>query len=79
MLNDFYEKWNRLSPIGVLLIGLGLSVMGEATISKSKGKRWFIKGTIGLILTNAGVVIFGEAVKNRALYEMELNKMRKDA
>lgn len=78
MLNETYEKWNRFSPLGLLLIGLGLSIIGDAALSKGRGKGWFIKGTLGLILTNAGIAIFGEAIKNRTLYEAELNKLRKD-
>ena len=78
MLNDLYEKWNRYSLIGLLLSGLGLSVIGHAIESRIHGRRWFVKGTVGLIIFNAGLAFFGEAVKNRALYEGELNKLRKD-
>ena len=78
MLNKTYEKWNRFSPLGLLLIGLGLSIVSDAALSKGRGKGWFFKGTLGLILTNAGIAIFGEAIKNRTLYEAELNKLRKD-
>lgn len=77
MLNEYYEKWNRLSPLGLLVIGCGMSLIGDATLSKLKGRSWFFKGTVALIVFNAGVAIFGEAVKNRALYENELNKLRK--
>jgi hypothetical protein len=76
-VNEHYKNWNRLSPLGLLIIGMGLSFTGDAIISKSKGKGWFLKGTIGLILVNAGVAIFGEAVKERALYESEVNSLRR--
>jgi len=78
MLDHFYQNWNRFAPAGLLLMGLGLSVVGDAAGKKSQGKGWFLQGTLGLILFNAGAAVFGEAVKNRALYEMELNKLRKD-
>lgn len=78
MLNENYEKWNAFSLIGLVIIGLGLSLTGDAIASKSKGKSWFVKGTIGLIVFNAGIAIFGEAVKARALYEWELEKLRKE-
>lgn len=78
MLNETYERWNRFSPLGLLLIGLGLSIIGDAALSKGRGGGWFLKGTLGLIITNAGIAIFGEAIKNRALYEAELNRLRKD-
>ena len=77
MTDEFYQNWNKLSPIGLLFVGLGISVIGQATIDKGTGKSWFLKGTLGLILFNAGLAIFGDAVKNRALYEIELNKLRK--
>ena len=78
MLNEHYEKWNSFSVIGLVIIGLGLSLTGDAIVSKSKGKGWFIKGTLGLIVVNAGIAIFGEAIKARALYEWELEKLRKE-
>jgi hypothetical protein len=73
-----YEKWSRLSPLGLLLLGLGLSLTGNAIIAKNHGKRWFLQGTLGLIVFNAGVAIFGEAVKARTLYEAELNSFKRD-
>lgn len=78
MLNDNYEKWNSFSLLGLLIIGFGLSLTGHAIVCKSQGRSWFIRGTLGLIVTNAGVAIFGEAVKARALYEWELERLRKD-
>lgn len=77
-MNEHYEKWNFLSPLGLLLMGFGLSLVGNAVIAKAKGRGWFFKGTLALIVFNAGAAIFGEAVKARALYEFELNKLRDD-
>lgn len=78
MLNENYEKWNKFSLIGLVIIGLGLSLTGDAISAKTKGRGWFIKGAIGLIVVNAGIAIFGEAVKARALYEWELETLRKN-
>lgn len=75
-MDEHYRKWNLMAPIGLLLIGTGLSVIGDAMISKSKDQGWFIKGTIGLILFNAGLAFFGESVKARTFYEQELKKLR---
>lgn len=72
MTNEHYEKWNQFSPLGLLLTGLGLSIIGDATLSKHEGKGWVLKGTLGLIVFNAGLAIFGEAIKARALYEKDL-------
>ncbi|HEY0792919.1 MAG TPA: hypothetical protein VGD78_17775 [Chthoniobacterales bacterium] len=63
-------RWMALSPLGLVLIGLGVSVTGHATLRKHDGRKgWVSCGTLGLALLNAGVAVFGEAVKERALYE----------
>lgn len=73
-MNDYYDKWNRYSPLGLVVLGLGMSLIGDATLTKAQGRRgWISKGTLGLILFNAGLAIFGEAVKSRTLYEADLN------
>lgn len=77
MMDEFYSNWNKQSPIGLLLVGLGISLIGQATLDKENGRGWFWKGTVGLIFFNAGLAVFGDAIKNRALYENELNKLRK--
>lgn len=76
-MNENYSKWNRLAPLGLGLIGLGLSLTGHAIIAKSKDKGWFLTGTLGLILVNSGIAIFGESVKARALYEAELAQLQR--
>lgn len=79
-MNEHYEKWDELAPRGLALIGLGLSITGAAIIRKSKNQSflgWFLLGTLGLIIVNAGVAVFGEAVKHRALYEMQLEQHTK--
>ena len=63
-------RWIVLSPLGLVLIGLGASVAGHAALLKHGGRKgWVGSGTLGLVLLNAGVALFGEAVKERALYE----------
>lgn len=78
-MNTHYEKWDELAPRGLVLIGLGISITGEAISAKSKKRgflRWFITGVIGLVCLNAGISIFGEAVKERTLYELDLKEVR---
>lgn len=75
-MQEHFETWSRLSVPGLILTGLGLSLVGQAGISKGQGRRWFWQGTLGLICFNAGLAIFGESVKARALYEAELNQYR---
>ena len=71
-MDTHYRTWRLLAPLGLGTIGLGLSVVGEATLMKGRGgpaAGWVALGTLGLCLFNAGVAMFGEAVKHRALYE----------
>ncbi len=78
-MNENYEKWDELAPRGLLIIGLGISLIGQAIVIKAKGKGflgWFIMGMLGLIAFNGGVSIFGEAVKHRTLYEIEVKNLR---
>lgn len=79
-MNEHYENWSWLSPLGLLLIGMGASIIGHAATIKGEKRGfwgWFIQGTLGLIVLNAGVSIFGDAVKHRALYETQLNQLTK--
>lgn len=74
-MDHHYEEWSTNAPRGLLLIGAGISVVGQAIVLKAQRKpgwQWFFMGFIGLILVNAGISIFGEAVKHRALYETKL-------
>lgn len=47
---------------GLILIGAGLSVLGEAIIAKSNGEAWFLDGTLALILVNSGICFIAGAV-----------------
>lgn len=64
-------KWLLFAPLGLSLIGLGLSVTLEAARLKTVGEPWFWLGTLGLVIVNAGVAVFGDAVKCRVLVELE--------
>ena len=65
-------KWLVFSIGGLILIGLGLSITGEAIILKAAGNSWFVMGTLGLIAVNSGVSVFGQGV----IYRIALNKER---
>ena len=56
-------KWLLLSIIGLLLVGFGLSIFGEAIILKIKNNgNWFLWGTISLITVNSGLCFLGQAI-----------------
>lgn len=76
MENQHYEAWSRLAPRGLALIGLGMSITGDAIAARAKGRpflRWFAVGTVGLIVVNWGVSVFGEAVKRRVQFEQSID------
>lgn len=61
-----------MAPVGLTLIGAGVSIAGEATILKGAEADWWQwvgLGTLGLCVLNAGVAIFGDAVKRRFWHE----------
>jgi multidrug transporter EmrE-like cation transporter len=79
---QLYKKWRLFAPLGLTLIGLGLSVVGNAISLKTVHAdiwEWVVWGTLGLVLTNAGIAIFGDAVKCRVMYEVrESHEMRRE-
>lgn len=63
-----HRHWKILAPVGLILIGAGLSVAIDAALERNAGAAlwsWVGMGTLGLILTNAGISLFGDAVKRR--------------
>lgn len=73
-MRETFYLWLIESIGGLILIGLGLSIFGQAVIEKSRGaklKTWFLWGTLSLIVVNAGICVFGDAVANRLRYENE--------
>lgn len=66
------RKWLIYSVSGILLMGFGFSVMGEAMIAKALEKgflSWFLMGTVGLSLIFAGLSFFGQAVVYKTLID----------
>lgn len=74
-MDQHYQKWSELAPRGLLLIGAGLSLIGQATILKARKRPslgWIVLGSLGLAVLNAGVSVFGESIKHRTMYESKL-------
>ena len=55
-------KWIGISTISLLLIGMGLSILGEAIILKNNDKSYFTMGTLALMIINSGLCFLGEAI-----------------
>lgn len=58
-----------LAPLGLVLVGAGLSVTMDAALRRAAGagtRRWFGQGTLGLTLVGSGLSVFGDAVRRRS-------------
>lgn len=70
---QFWKKrWFRLGGVSMLLIGFGVSLIGEAILMKGNGvswMEWVAMGTFALIVFNAGLCVFGESVLCKVRYE----------
>lgn len=72
-MSRHFTTWLWEAPLGLLLVGFGLSLLGHAAIVKARGgemRKWFLLGTLALISVGAGLSIFGDAIKHRVLYEL---------
>jgi len=65
-------RWLFNSAFGLLLVGAGMAIFGEAILLKFKEEpflEWFGLGAISLILFNAGLSFFGTGIKYRIYLE----------
>lgn len=51
-----------MAPLGLVLMGAGLSMAIDAGSVKATGGSWFWYGTISLIVFNSGICIFGSSI-----------------
>ena len=65
------KTWFCQAPIGLVLVGTGLSMAIDAGSQKANGQPWFWYGTLALVLFNAGLCVFGDAVVKRVKDEMQ--------
>ena len=65
------RAWARLAPTGLVAVGFGVSLIGEATLRKGRGEAFVAYGTAALVVFNAGLCLFGEAVRHRVLADLE--------
>ncbi|WP_436841335.1 hypothetical protein [Tunicatimonas pelagia] len=67
----YLTYWLLSAVGGLVLIGLGLSLFGEAVIAKYEQRAWFWFGTLSLIVVNSGVSLVGQSVVYRIKYLRE--------
>jgi hypothetical protein len=75
--NKLKIKWLLHAVIGFLVMGLGLSMIGDAVVVKMQGADfldWFIYGTVSLAVFFAGLSFFGQAVVFKSLMTLSDKK-----
>ena len=71
-MKQYYRAWLLRAPLGLVLVGLGLSLSIEAGFYKHSGVatwQWVAFGTGALVVFNSGLCIFGDAILQRVRYE----------
>lgn len=71
MKKRYFTYWLTFAVGGLVLVGLGLSLFGEAVIAKYEQQSWFWLGTISLIIVNSGISLVGQSVVYRLKYIRE--------
>jgi hypothetical protein len=71
MKKRYFTYWLAFAVVGLVLIGLGLSLFGEAIIAKYEQESWFWLGTGSLVIINSGISLVGQSVVYRLKYIRE--------
>ena len=67
-----YRSWLIKAPLGLVLTGLGASLISDAAVRKYSGAptlNWVTYGTVALTVFNSGLSILADAAKHRGHYE----------
>ena len=67
-----YRSWLTKAPLGLVLTGLGASLIshaGQAKAQQASTLRWVALGTLALTVFNSGLSVLVDAGKHRAHYE----------
>ena len=60
-------KWYLFSISGLIFVGAGLCIFGEAIIQKINHNNYFWYGTLSLVVFNTGISLIGNAIHIRLL------------
>ena len=69
LMKKYYQRWLLQAPLGLVLVGLGLSLVADAALYKFQGAatwNWVAYGTVALVVFNSGLCIFGDTDSARA-------------
>lgn len=73
------KKWLYSAVGGILLMGFGLSLLGDSILIKYESTvffDWFLLGTIALAVFFAGLSLFGSAVNIKS--QIDFHKLKKE-
>lgn len=56
-----FNRWIIQAPIGLILVGAGLSLAIDAGYVKATGGNWFLYGTSALVVFNSGICLVIDA------------------
>jgi hypothetical protein len=56
-----FKRWVIQAPVGLILIGAGLSMAIDAGNVKAAGGNWFLYGTSALVVFNSGICLVIDA------------------
>ncbi len=59
---DAKTRWLIQAPLGLILVGAGLSMTIDAGSVKASGEPWFWYGTAALVVFNSGLCVFGDSI-----------------
>jgi len=68
------RRWLIFAPLGLVLIGAGLSMAIDAGFYRMSGAdsiNWVLYGTGALIVFNAGLSFFGQAIIEKIKHDQE--------
>lgn len=78
-IDKLRNKWLLYSGGGLALVGLGLSLFGEALHMKhtvTAGFEWVLFGTLSLVVFNAGLAVFGQGVVFKSQLDYKKNRKK---
>ena len=65
MKKRYLTPWLSYAISGLVVTGLGLSLLGEAVTAKQRKRPWFWLGTASLVVFNTGLSLVGTSVVYR--------------
>jgi hypothetical protein len=63
--NKHRKRWLIFAPLGLILVGAGLSMAIDAGAYRASGAdtlNWVLYGTGALVVFNAGLCFFGQSI-----------------